>query len=63
FDPCALFQGMEEARDAPAQFVPVQDGGCTVEIGRIPVRRLRGEGQHPPLPRILILFVANSQLD
>ena len=63
FDPCALFEGMKEARDAPAQFVPVQDGGCTVEIGRIPAHRLRGEGQHPPLPRILILFAANSQLD
>ena len=23
----------------------------------------RGEGQYPPLPRILTLFVANSQLD
>ncbi len=45
FDPCALFEGMEEAFDAPAQFVPPQHGGCRLQV-RLPLFVGRDQ-QHP----------------
>ncbi len=47
FDPRALFEGMEEAFDAPAQFVPPQHGGCRLQV-RLPLSAERGAASATP---------------
>ncbi len=58
--PAALPMGMKDGSLAPERSQTSNGASCRQNF--LPLSP-RGEGQHPPFPRILTLFVANSQLD